>query len=360
MSRCFPCDRLDPALCASDGYMMRDGAEWVVHVLDDPSPGAFVTPGGYIFVHRGLIEMCRADANELASVLAHEMAHQLARHSSERMSHWKLVVLNQSFIWTTMTLMGTDSLAALGGGWMAAVTVPAIEAMEQWVFLLPYSREHEREADAVGMDLLSRACFDPRGAPRFMRKLELFEERAERWAEQQEQQRQGGGVEAAAAKSDGGAAAKRQKKLQSYLATHPPTADRVAALTSKLDKAKQRYNDCGCLDYRKKVDVSINSGRLPANDHPENKGKVTLSTRAQREEFLRRSQGVEGEGGGKGDGGSAAQTDAAAPSASGACLWPEGEPFERVFERRLFNRGARRAVRQITSAGFHSIHRGGM
>ena len=61
--------------------------QWEVHVIKDPQKNAFVIPGGKVFVFSGILDVCQGEAG-LAAVLGHEIAHNVAHHSAERMSSY--------------------------------------------------------------------------------------------------------------------------------------------------------------------------------------------------------------------------------------------------------------------------------
>ncbi|WFD36861.1 metalloendopeptidase [Malassezia cuniculi] len=77
--------------------------QWSVYVVHDNQMNAFVLPGGKIFVFTGILPVCGGDAG-LATVLSHEVAHQLARHSAEKMAGYKVLLLG-SFV---LNLLGMD------------------------------------------------------------------------------------------------------------------------------------------------------------------------------------------------------------------------------------------------------------
>lgn len=128
------------------------------HILDSPEPNAFALPGGYIYVSRGLLLLANSE-NELANVLAHEIAHVEKKHALSRIEH------AEKTSW--LTTLGILAAAALGGGdalgAVQAATAGAVAA---------YSREQEREADQWGQELVRRAGWDPRGMADFLRSLE--------------------------------------------------------------------------------------------------------------------------------------------------------------------------------------------
>ena len=125
-----------------------------VFIVDDPSINAFAGPGGYIGIHTGLILAARTEG-ELASVLAHEIAHVTQRH---------LVRAFKASSKTNLATMGAIIAAiVLGGsnpqvGEAVIASTVAGNAQQQ----LTFSRTHEQEADRVGLDLLASANIDPR------------------------------------------------------------------------------------------------------------------------------------------------------------------------------------------------------
>ncbi len=130
---------------------------WEVRVFDDPNPNAFALPGGKVGVNTGLWTVARTQ-DELAAVLAHELAHVISRHASERVSQQMAagVALEaaQSYSGSRTSPESTRLLmGALGLGAQLGV-------------MLPFSRVHETEADVLGQRLMAEAGFDPEGAVR--------------------------------------------------------------------------------------------------------------------------------------------------------------------------------------------------
>ncbi|MDX1574000.1 MAG: M48 family metalloprotease, partial [Methylophaga sp.] len=134
-------------------------------MVPDPSINAFAAPGGFIGVHSGL--MLTADSeDEIASVMAHEIAHVTQRHilrsyeKGERLS----VPLTAAMI--AAALLGIADPSA-GSAAIMAVQGGAIQMQ------LDYSRAHEAEADSLGMQTLVNAGFDPYAMPSFFEKLQV-------------------------------------------------------------------------------------------------------------------------------------------------------------------------------------------
>jgi len=130
------------------------GRAWEVAVFEDPSPNAFALPGGYIGVHTGLLRIAETD-DELATVIGHEIGHVTADHSAERVNA-------QAASEVGVQVLG----AALGGGNPAQADMIAglLGAGAAYGLILPYSRDQELEADAVGVRYMDRAGYDPAAA----------------------------------------------------------------------------------------------------------------------------------------------------------------------------------------------------
>lgn len=128
--------------------------DWEFALIEDPSVNAWALPGGKCAANTGLLAFVESD-DELAIVVGHEIAHAVARHGAERMS--------QSL--TTAIV----AEIALGGG------DPRIRSAVELAYGLgvglPFSRQHEREADRIGLFIAASAGYDPRAAPRLWRRL---------------------------------------------------------------------------------------------------------------------------------------------------------------------------------------------
>ena len=142
---------LDPALGLSRLKHIASIKEWSFVVIDSPQCNAFCLPGGYICVFSGLLRLL-PDDDELATVLAHEIAHVVARHSAEKVS---TSVAGALVSFALSVVLG-------GGSWNKTVSL----GLE-----LPFSRRIESEADAIGLAIMARACYNPTAAPRVFQKL---------------------------------------------------------------------------------------------------------------------------------------------------------------------------------------------
>ena len=177
------------------------GTAWSFVVIDSPEVNAFVVPGGQAFVFTGLLRAFPED-DALAMVLAHEVAHVVARHSAEKVSH--------AVVGTLLKI----ALAVLTG------VQGASDAVVDIGLSLPFSRRAESEADAIGILLMARACFDPAAAPGVFERLGKLHSHGAR----------GGGAP------------------PEWLSTHPADGKRVASLRGMADQAAAAYAQAGCAD----------------------------------------------------------------------------------------------------------------
>ncbi len=160
-------------------------------IVDDPTMNAFAVPGGYIFIHTGLIQMADREG-ELAGVMAHEISHVYCRHMSKMMEKSRVV--------TVASLIGALASVFLGG--IGTPLMVGSMAAGQSA-MLKYSRENEAEADAHGFWWMVKAGYNPRDMISIFNKMNK-----QRWLE-------------------GG-------KVPVYLATHPDTDNRIVELSHQL------------------------------------------------------------------------------------------------------------------------------
>jgi predicted Zn-dependent protease len=123
---------------------------------------AFALPGGYIYVHRGLIERVHTEG-ELAGVIAHEIAHVALRHPTSQASK---AYVTRTGIGLLGSLLG-DGRQSTVGGIMNAVGGVGLNAL-----FLKYSRNAETQADIVGAQIMARAGYDPNEMANFFAYLE--------------------------------------------------------------------------------------------------------------------------------------------------------------------------------------------
>ena len=161
--------------------------------VPDPQINAFALPGGFIGVHTGLILLAQNES-ELASVLAHEIAHVTQRHMSRMVDNQKNTMLVQ-IAGLLLAVLAAQAGGSNGGqGVQAAIAGSQALAAQQQI---NFTRENEYEADRIGFSRLTAAGFDPNGMAAFMERLQ----RANRFVE---------------------------GNAPSYLRTHPITYERIA------------------------------------------------------------------------------------------------------------------------------------
>lgn len=131
----------------------RDKFAWKVHIIDDDETlNAFVTPGGYIYVYTGLI-LYLDNADDLAGVMGHEVAHAAYRHSTAQMTK----------------LHGLDLVRQVVTGESEAGIVGQIALS---LTSLSFSRFHESQADAASVRYLCKTKYNAAGAASFFEKIQ--------------------------------------------------------------------------------------------------------------------------------------------------------------------------------------------
>ena len=137
------------------------GFDWAFNVIESDQANAFALPGGYTAVYTGLIPIAENE-DGLAVVMGHEVAHALAHHGAERMAQQNM-----------QRIVGAGVSMGAGGMDMGAqrAVMGVFGGVSQYGFALPFSRKHESEADYIGLILMSRACYDPREAPKLWERM---------------------------------------------------------------------------------------------------------------------------------------------------------------------------------------------
>lgn len=130
---------------------------WEANMLTSPEVNAWCMPGGKIAVYTGLIEKLHVTDAELAAVLGHEIAHALREHARERASEQAVA---GTLISAGAALLGVGDLGQRGA-----------EYAYMGLLGLPNSRQHETEADRIGVELAARAGYDPRAAVTLWEKM---------------------------------------------------------------------------------------------------------------------------------------------------------------------------------------------
>ena len=143
--------------------------DWDVTVIqDDKTMNAWALPGGKIAVYTGIFPAAKNTAG-LAAIMGHEVVHALARHGAERMSHG---LVTQAGLTAAAIALQTQGLGGAGGqSIMSALGLGAKVGV-----VLPFSREHESEADYIGLLLAAEAGYDPREAVRVWQRMKQASE----------------------------------------------------------------------------------------------------------------------------------------------------------------------------------------
>ncbi len=142
---------VDRLVAASD----RPDLAYKVTILNSGAVNAFALPTGQLYVTRGLIALA-SDTSELSSVLAHEMAHVLAKHASIREEEARKAAVATRVV----------------AEWGNDTNMTALALAKTKITLASFSRAQEFEADGIGVGISSRANFDPYGASRFLSAME--------------------------------------------------------------------------------------------------------------------------------------------------------------------------------------------
>lgn len=174
-----------------------DGYQWAFNLIDEDQANAWCMPGGKVAVYTGILPITQ-DENGLAVVMGHEIAHAVARHSSERMS---------------------QQMAAQGLGGVVSASAGQSPTLTQNVFLqavglgsqlgmLKYGRSQESEADRLGLIFMAMAGYNPDTAVGFWQRM---------------------------AARDNGASPPE------FLSTHPSNDTRIAEIQKQLPEARSYY-----------------------------------------------------------------------------------------------------------------------
>jgi predicted Zn-dependent protease len=165
---------------------------WTFEVVQDDAINAFAIPGGHVYVNTGLIENAK-NASELAGVMAHEISHVLARHSTEQISRqYGLSVIAGAVLGQNPGQLTQIAAQLIAGGALAR-----------------FSRDAEREADSIGIQAMAAAGYNPNGMATMFETL---------LAQQKSQ----------------------PSRVEQFFATHPLTEDRVRDARSRAAQLGNR------------------------------------------------------------------------------------------------------------------------
>jgi predicted Zn-dependent protease len=194
-------ERMGQRIAAAVGRDLPD-AQWEFVVFDDPKTvNAFALPGGKVGVYTGLINLASSD-DEIAAVMGHEIAHVTSRHGGERYSQAVIAA----------GLGAVAQVASQNSKYQEAIVVAY--GLGSQGAVLKFSRDHETEADVIGLRFAAKAGYDPRAAVTFWKKMQAQSQGQEPWK---------------------------------WLSTHPPTTERIqkleiesAALMPVYEEAKRK------------------------------------------------------------------------------------------------------------------------
>jgi predicted Zn-dependent protease len=174
------------------------GYQWEFNLVkNDTTVNAWCMPGGKVVVYSGLLPVTK-DKNGLAVVMSHEIAHAVARHGNERMSQEMLAQFGSLALSEALKNKPQETQAIFNGAYGIGAQVGV---------LLPYSREHELEADKLGLIFMAMAGYDPQTAIPFWERMA----------------------------ASGGA------KPPEFLSTHPSDATRINRIKEAMPEALKYY-----------------------------------------------------------------------------------------------------------------------
>jgi predicted Zn-dependent protease len=164
--------------------------------ISDSSINAFALPGGFVGVHSGLILIAQSES-ELASVMSHEIAHVTQRHIA------RLIAAQQRAGLASLAALAVAILAARSNSQVSAAAIAAAQA-GSIQSQLNFTREHEREADRIGLQIMEKSGFDVHAMPVFFERLQKATRIYENGA-------------------------------PTYLRTHPLTYERIADIQGRIE-----------------------------------------------------------------------------------------------------------------------------
>ena len=170
------------------------GWQWETHVITSDDVNAFCMPGGKMIIFTGIIDKLQMTDAEIAAVMGHEISHALREHGRERLAE---EAVKQGALGVAMSTGYLDSKYA-----QAAAQVTA------QLLSMRYGRKQELEADAMGVELMARAGYDPKEAVSLWQKMN---------------------------KAAGG------KAPPEFMSTHPSSDRRIADIQGMLPKVEPLY-----------------------------------------------------------------------------------------------------------------------
>ena len=172
--------------------------KWEYNLVENDEPNAWCMPGGKVVVYTGILPLTKTEAG-IAVVLSHEIAHAVARHGNERMSQGLLIQMGGIALSEAVKQKPeeTQNLFLLAYGLGSQIGVQ-----------LPFSRQHEYEADRMGLIFMAMAGYNPEEAVAFWTRMS-----------------QNGG-----------------QKPPEFLSTHPADSKRITSIQELMPEAAKYYN----------------------------------------------------------------------------------------------------------------------
>lgn len=189
---------------AVERYLAQNGLageleayQWEFKLIESDQVNAWCMPGGKVAFYTGILPVCQ-DETGVAVVMGHEVAHAIAKHGAERMTHGMM---------TQFGAVAVSEIIKNKPAQTQAIYNTAFALGAQYGAVLPFSRKHESEADQMGLTFMAMAGYDPREAPIFWERMA----------------------------SMGG------QKPPEFLSTHPADETRVRQLNGWMPEALQHY-----------------------------------------------------------------------------------------------------------------------
>jgi predicted Zn-dependent protease len=176
-----------------------DGYQWEFNLVEDESVNAWCMPGGKVVVYTGILPVAK-DETGLAVIMGHEIAHAIANHGGERLSHGLVVQMGGIALSEALSTKAPQT---------RQIFLSLYDVGSQVGYVLPYSRLQESEADRMGLIFMAMAGYDPGQAIPFWQRM--------------------------ANQKDG------KNTPPEFLSTHPSDETRIKEIKSMLPEAMQYY-----------------------------------------------------------------------------------------------------------------------
>lgn len=174
----------------------RPDYNWQFELIASKQVNAFCVPGGKVAYYEGIMPYCKNEAG-IAVVMGHEVAHAVSRHGAQRISQALAVQISLGLVGSTL-LKNNKYKNVIMAGLGVGATVGVI---------LPYSREHEYEADSLGLKYMAKAGYDPEAGIDFWERFSKLDK--------------SGGTD--------------------FLSTHPLSSKRIENMKMMLPKVRKHY-----------------------------------------------------------------------------------------------------------------------